>query len=132
MTPNDQKRRANIPRTLTSVNVGNFNKRGSIGPQMSLKEGSNMYEAFLECHMNVALCQIRQRLFLHAVITLTTILQYSRKNIQAYYLRGKCYYCLFDYSSAYVDITQVMQLYRLSKDRDGRLLTKVSSLTGVE
>ena len=48
---------------------------------MSLKEGSNMYETFLECHMNVALCQIRQRLFLHAVITLTTILQYSRKNI---------------------------------------------------
>ena len=91
-----------------------------------------MYEAFLECHMNVALCQIRQRLFLHAVITLTTILQYSRKNIQAYYLRGKCYYCLFDYSRAYVDISLILQLYRLRKVKDSRILSKVSSLTGVE
>ena len=101
-------------------------KKGSIGPNVSLKEGSNMYDAFLECHINVALCQIRQRLYLHAVITLSTILQYSRKNAQAYYLRGKCYYCLFDYQSAYIDINQVITLHRQNKQKEEKSLTKVS------
>ena len=66
----------------------------------------------LECHTNVALCQIRQNLFLHAIVTLTTLLQYSRRNAQAYYLRGKCYYCLFDYKSAYIDISECLEIHK--------------------
>ena len=71
---------------------------------MSLKECSNIYDVLYECHINLALCQIRRTLYLHAIVTLTTVLQYCRQSPQAYYLRGKCHYCLFDYKSAYIDI----------------------------
>ena len=51
-------------------------------------------------------------MFLHAIVTLSTLLQYSRRSAQAYYLRGKCYYCLFDYKSAYIDITECLEIHR--------------------
>ena len=40
------------------------------------------------------------------------MLQYSRRNAQAYYLRGKCYYCLFDYKSAYIDISECLEIHK--------------------
>ena len=40
----------------------------------SLREGTNAYFLVLECHINIAMCQIRQNLFLHAIMTLTTVL----------------------------------------------------------
>ena len=79
---------------------------------VSIKENTNAFELLLECHMNMALCQIRQNLFLRAILTLSTVLQYSRKNAQAYYLRGKCHFCLFDYKSAYIDISECLELHK--------------------
>ena len=80
--------------------------------QVSLKDSTNAYDLLLECHINVALCQIRQSLFLHAIVTLTTILQFARRSAQAYYLRGKCYFCLFDYKSAYIDISECIEIHK--------------------
>ena len=79
---------------------------------VSIRDGTNAYQLLLECHINVAMCQIRQSLFLHAIVTLTTVLQYSRQNAQAYYLRGKCYFCLFDYRSAYFDVSQCIEIHK--------------------
>ena len=51
-------------------------------------------------------------MFLHAIVTLSTLLQYSRRNAQAFYLRGKCHYCLFDYKSAYIDLSECLEIHK--------------------
>ena len=103
-----------MQRSLSSQVLFNSRLKNQIKPSeaLSLRDGTNAYELLLECHINVAMCQIRQQLFLHAIVTLTTILQYSRRNAQAYYLRGKCYFCLFDYRSAYLDISECLEIHK--------------------
>ena len=65
-------------------------------------------------------------MFLHAIVTLTTVILYSRRNAQAYYLRGKCYYCLFDYKSAYIDISECLDIHK------NELKAKLSQQNGTE
>lgn len=65
---------------------------------------TNVYDAFLECHINLALCMIRLAHFEDAVHCLTSVLHYAPLNAQAYYLRGKSFMCLNEYQIALGDL----------------------------
>ena len=64
---------------------------------------SNMPQIMKECHVNYALCQIRQHEYPGALDTLTQILHYDLLNPKVFYLRGKCFYALRDYENALTD-----------------------------
>ena len=54
-------------------------------------------------------------MFLAAAVTLTTILQFARNNAQAFYLRGKCFYLLYDFRNALADINNCIVLHKSVK-----------------
>lgn len=68
---------------------------------------TNIYDTFLECHVNLALCLIRLAHFEEAVSCLTSILHYAPLCTQAYYLRGKAFFCLNEYQIALDDLESV-------------------------
>jgi tetratricopeptide (TPR) repeat protein len=71
---------------------------------------TNIYEAFLECHINLALCLIRLAHFEDSISCLTSVLHYAPLCAQAYYLRGKAFICMSEYQIAMGDLQQARQL----------------------
>ena len=73
---------------------------------------TNIYEVFLECHVNLALCLIRLAHFEDAISCLTSLLHYAPFHTQAYYLRGKAFICMNEYQIALGDLTQARELIK--------------------
>lgn len=82
----------------------------SQGQQVDHLLVSNVYKCFLECHINLSLCQIRLYKFEDAVSSLTAILVYAPQSGQAYYLRGKAFLCLNEYKMALGDLSKARDL----------------------
>lgn len=76
---------------------------------------TNIHDILQECHVNLALCLIRQGLFEDAIGCLTALLHYAPQNVQAYYLRGKCFLCLQQHETAITDLRTASEVYRISR-----------------
>mmetsp|Transcript_54709 Transcript_54709/g.75170 ORF Transcript_54709/g.75170 Transcript_54709/m.75170 type:complete len:113 (+) Transcript_54709:370-708(+) len=50
---------------------------------------TNMFEIFLECHLNLGLCHIKLKSYEIAIGCFTSLLLYARNHSQAHYLRAK-------------------------------------------
>lgn len=73
---------------------------------------TNIYETILECHVNLALCLIRLAHFEDAVSCLTSVIHYAPYQAQAYYLRGKAFFCLNEYSIALGDLSKAKEIIK--------------------
>ena len=58
---------------------------------------TNIYQIFQECHLNLALCLIRQTRFEDGIACLTSLLHYAPDNLRAHYLRGKAFKSINEY-----------------------------------
>lgn len=95
-----------------------FHRQTTIEPQTSLQKEAdnlvitNLYDAFLECHLNLALCLIRLAHFEEATSCLNAVIEYAPLNIQAYYLRGKAFLCINEYPLALDDLKITSRLVK--------------------
>lgn len=62
--------------------------------------------------MNLALCLIRLAHFEDAISCLTSVLHYAPFSTQAYYLRGKAFFCMNEYQIALGDLARTKELLR--------------------
>lgn len=65
---------------------------------------------YRECHVNLALCEIKLTNFESAVEVLSAVLYYEPLNAKALYLRAKCHQVLQEYENAILDLKEAARL----------------------
>ncbi len=61
---------------------------------------TNVLHIYRECHLNLALCQIKLANYEHAIDILSALLFYEPHNSKVLFLRGKAYQSLREYEYA--------------------------------